>query len=634
MSIFREILTKYWGYSNFRPLQEDIIQSLYNGHDTLGLMPTGGGKSITFQVPALAMDGICLVITPLIALMKDQVENLKRRGIKALAIYSGLTKAEIDIILNNCVFGDYKFLYLSPERLKTEIFQTRLRDMKISFIAVDESHCISQWGYDFRPSYLEIANIREQLPNVPILALTATATPDVVDDIQDKLKFRKKNVFSKSFERKNVVYLIRETEDKLKYILKILESIKGTGIIYVRNRRKSKEMAEFLQKNGISADYYHAGLSSELRDKKQMEWKNGTCRIIVSTNAFGMGIDKDNVRVVIHIDLPDSLEAYFQEAGRAGRDEKQAFAILLYHKSDKTKIEQRIEKTFPPIDDVKKIYSALGNFFQLPVGAGKGMSYDFNIGDFCERFKLEIMRTYNALKILEMEGYIELTEDIDSPSKLHFVVNRDDLYKFQVANASYDAFIKFLLRSYTGLFTDFVTISEEQIAKKANLKLETIRDILMKLNNASIVRYIPRKHTPMLIYTEERLDDKSLTISKENFEIRKNRFVDKVNAVFHYATSHTKCRSQILLEYFGENNSYRCGNCDVCTQRNELNMSKYEFDTIVEQMKGKLTKNSFEFEQVVDWFNDKEEKAIKVIRWLIDNDKIIKEDNLLRWNKK
>ena len=634
MSIFREILTKYWGYSNFRPLQEDIIQSLYNGHDTLGLMPTGGGKSITFQVPALAMDGICLVITPLIALMKDQVENLKRRGIKALAIYSGLTKAEIDIILNNCVFGDYKFLYLSPERLKTEIFQTRLRDMKISFIAVDESHCISQWGYDFRPSYLEIANIREQLPNVPILALTATATPDVVDDIQDKLKFRKKNVFSKSFERKNVVYLIRETEDKLKYILKILESIKGTGIIYVRNRRKSKEMAEFLQKNGISADYYHAGLSSEIRDKKQMEWKNGTCRIIVSTNAFGMGIDKDNVRVVIHIDLPDSLEAYFQEAGRAGRDEKQAFAILLYHKSDKTKIEQRIEKTFPPIDDVKKIYSALGNYFQLPVGAGKGMSYDFNIGDFCERFKLEIMRTYNALKILEMEGYIELTEDIDSPSKLHFVVNRDDLYKFQVANASYDAFIKFLLRSYTGLFTDFVAISEEQIAKKANLKIETIRDILMKLNNAHIVRYIPRKHTPMLIYTEERLDDKSLTISKENFEIRKNRFVDKVNAVFHYATSSTKCRSQILLEYFGEKNSYRCGNCDVCNQRNELNMSKYEFDTIVEHLKGKLTKNSFEFEQVVDWFNEKEEKAIKVIRWLIDNEKILKDGNSLRWNKK
>jgi ATP-dependent DNA helicase RecQ len=634
VSIFREILTKYWGYSNFRPLQEDIIQSLYNGYDTLGLMPTGGGKSITFQVPALAMDGICLVITPLIALMKDQVDNLKRRGIKALAIYSGLSKEEINIILDNCVFGDYKFLYLSPERLKTEMFQARLKNMKISFIAVDESHCISQWGYDFRPSYLEIAKIREQLPNVPILALTATATLDVVDDIQDKLLFRKKNVFSKSFERKNVVYLIRETEDKLKYILKILENIKGTGIIYVRNRRKTKEIAEFLQKNNISADYYHAGLKAEIKDKKQNDWKNGICRVIVSTNAFGMGIDKDNVRVVIHIDLTDSLEAYFQEAGRAGRDEKQAFAILLYHKSDKTKIEQRIEKSFPPIEEAKKIYSALGNYFQLPVGAGKGMSYDFDIGDFCTRYKLEIMRTFSSLKLLEMEGYIELTEDIENPSKLHFLVNRDDLYKFQVANASYDVFIKFLLRSYTGLFTDFVTINEEQIAKKTNLKIDVIKDLLQKLNNAKIVRYIPRKHTPMLIYTEERLDEKSVLISRENYEIRKNRFVDKVNAVFNYATSHTKCRSQLLLEYFGEKTSYRCGNCDVCTQRNELNMSKYEFDVIVDELKLKLTKNSFEFDQVVDWFHDKEEKAIKVIRWLVDNEKILKEGNLLRWNKK
>lgn len=633
MSIFREVLTKYWGYSNFRPLQEDIIKSLYDGNDTLGLMPTGGGKSITFQVPALAMDGICLVITPLIALMKDQVDNLKKRGIKALAIYSGLSKYEIDIILDNCVYGDYKFLYLSPERLKTELFQTRLQNMKISFIAVDESHCISQWGYDFRPSYLEIVNIRKDLPDVPILALTATATPEVVEDIQEKLEFKKKNVFSKSFERKNIVYLVRETEDKFKYILKILDNIKGTGIIYVRSRRKTREISDFLIKNGVSADYYHAGLSSELKDKKQSDWKNDRCRVIVSTNAFGMGIDKDDVRVVIHIDLPDSLEAYFQEAGRGGRDEKQAFAILLYHKSDKTRIEQRIEKSFPPIPDVKKIYNALGNYFQLPLGAGNGMTYDFNISDFCSRYKLEIMKTYNSLKLLELEGYIHLTESIDNPSKLHFVIKRDDLYKFQVANRTYDIFIKFLLRSYTALFTDYIPINEEQISRKINMNLLTVKEMLQKLNSLGIVRYIPRKHTPSLIFTEERLEEKSLMISKENLEARKKRFVDKVNAVFNYATSTTKCRSQILLEYFGDTKSSRCGHCDVCTRRNELDISRYEFDNIVDQLKEKLIKNSYDFDTVVDWFNDKEEKAIKVIRWLIDNDKIIKEGSNLTWNK-
>lgn len=631
MNIFHKTLLKHWGYTGFRPLQEDIIKSVYEGNDTLGLMPTGGGKSITFQVPALAMEGICLVITPLIALMKDQVENLKKRNIKAIAIYSGMTKEELDIALDNCIYGDYKFLYLSPERLGTELFKVRLEKMKVSFIAVDESHCISQWGYDFRPSYLKIADIREQLPDIPILALTATATPEVVDDIQEKLKFKTKNVFSKSFERKNLVYLVREVEDKEKHLFKIVDNIKGTGVIYVRNRKKTKEIAQLLQKHGVTADYYHAGLDSEKRDAKQKAWKDGKCRIIVSTNAFGMGIDKDNVRFVVHIDLPDSLEAYFQEAGRAGRDEKQAFAILLYHKSDKLKLEQRIVRTFPEIDEIKRVYSALGNFFQLPIGAGKGMVYDFNLADFCERFKFEILRAYNSLKILTREGYIELTEAIDNPSKLHFTVSREDLYKFQVANVKYDNFIKFLLRTYSGLFNDFVAINEEMIAKKSNVDVELIKEMLQKLNNLNIVRYIPRKKTPLLIFIDERLEDKSLLISKENYEQRKKRFVDRVDAVVNYATSQTKCRSQILLEYFGEKNAYRCGQCDICTERNELDLSRYEFDSIVDKLKSELKQKALEFDTIVDLFPDKEEKAIKVIKWLIDNGKIKKEGTYLSW---
>ncbi|NOZ48069.1 MAG: RecQ family ATP-dependent DNA helicase [Chlorobi bacterium] len=634
MNLYHQILMKYWGYSKFRPLQEDIIISIANGHDTLGLLPTGGGKSITFQVPALAKPGICLVITPLIALMKDQVENLNARDIKSVAIYSGMTKHEIDINLENCVYGNIKFLYLSPERLNTEIFKERAKKMKVNLIAIDESHCISQWGYDFRPSYLKIAELRELIPNVPFLALTATATPDVVNDIQDKLKFEKRNVFQKSFERKNLVYIVRNVEDKLKYLLKISVKTKGSGIVYVRNRKKTKEVALFLRENNITADYYHAGLSHEIRNKKQDYWKKNKIRIIVSTNAFGMGIDKPDVRFVVHLDLPDSIEAYFQEAGRAGRDEKKAYAVLLYHETDKRKLKQRIDRSFPDIQTIKNTYNALGNYFQIPVGGGKNNVFDFKISDFTSSYKLDIIKAFSSLKILQKEGYIEMTDELNNPSKLIFLMNREDLYKFQVSHKKLDAIIKLILRSYSGIFNDYVKIDENSLAKKANVNRDTIYQYLLNLSKNKVINYIPQKKTPLLIYTEERIDENALYISPENYLKRKERFTTRINAMLEYATESTKCRSQFLLNYFGEENPYRCGQCDICLKRNELDLSKYEFDSILEEIKLLLKKEPLTLDKLVDSISKKEEKTVKVIRWLLDNHKIIYNDiNLLQWVK-
>jgi len=501
---YSQILVKYWGYTNFRALQEDIIRSVdEEGKDTLGLLPTGGGKSIIFQVPALLNDGLCLVITPLIALMKDQVENLKEKKIKAAAIYSGLSRHEIDIILNNCIYGAYKFLYVSPERLVSDLFLSRLPDMKINLLAIDEAHCISQWGYDFRPAYLQIAEIRKYLPDVTVLALTATATKTVIKDIQDKLKFREENFFRKSFERKNLVYLVREVEDKMRYLLKIVDSVNGSGIIYARNRKKTKEVADFLQKNKISADYYHAGIDNKLKDYKQNRWKTGRTRVIVATNAFGMGIDKADVRFVVHMDLPDSLEAYYQEAGRIGRDGKQSFAVLLYHASDKGKIKKRISTNFPEKEFIKRVYEALGNYYQLPVGAAKGRMFDFRISDFASKFKLPILQTYSALKLLENEGYIELSEEFQSLSKVLFVVKQQDLYKFQVSQKKFDPFIKLLLRNYAGVFTNYINIDEEFIAKKARAKTELVYDYLQKLDQLKVIKYIPKRKLPFILYSEE-----------------------------------------------------------------------------------------------------------------------------------
>jgi len=595
-------------------------------------MPTGGGKSITFQVPAIAKEGICIVVTPLIALMKDQVENLKRRGVKAVAIHSGMTRHEIEVQLDNCAYGDFKFLYLSPERLDTELFKVRLRKLNVNLIAIDESHCISQWGYDFRPSYMKIAELRNLLPDTPFLALTATATPEVAIDIQERLKFKEKNLIQMSFERKNLVYLVRNVEDKNKYLLKIINSIPGSGIIYTRNREKTKEIALMLKKEGISADFYHAGLSGDMRSSRQDDWQKGKTRIIVSTNAFGMGIDKPDVRFVIHTDLPDSPEAYFQEAGRAGRDLNLAYAILLYNESDKSKIEQRIDANFPETDEIKRTYQALGSYLNIAIGAGKGEIYDFNLMDFASTYKINTVKAYNSLKFLEREGYIELTDELDNPSRLIFTINRQDLYKYQVAHAEMDKFIKVLLRAFAGVFSQYVNIDETYIAKASGIPLKAVIDNLKLLSKQKIINYIPRKKTPLVIFTTERLDEKNLLLSYENYRLRKERFLKRIDALIEYASSTTKCRSQFLLEYFGETNSSRCGKCDVCTARNELDLSKIEFDNTLQEIKEILLQQPTTVENLVDSIKQKPDRTLKVIHFLLDNKKIVKDDNgWLRW---
>ncbi len=632
MNNFTDILFRYWGYTKFRPLQEEIVQSVFDGKDTLGLMPTGGGKSLTFQVPAMAMEGICIVITPLIALMLDQVGNLKKRNIKAVAIHSGMSKEEIDVVMDNCIYGDIKFVYVSPERLGTGLFRARLQGMKVCLIAVDEAHCISQWGYDFRPSYLRIAELKSYLPETPVLALTATATLKVIDDIQEKLAFREKNVYRKSFERKNLIYRVDNTEDKLNRMEKIIKSIPGTGIIYVRNRKKTSDVALYLKKCGISADYYHAGLKHEIRNQKQADWQKGTTRVIVATNAFGMGIDKPDVRFVIHLDLPDSLEAYFQEAGRAGRDEKEATAILIYNESDRKSSLQRVKTNFPDLDIVKKVYHALGNFLQVPIGAGKDQSYDFIFADFLSRYKIHALVAHSCLQILQREGYIEVTDELHNPSLVHFIVQRDDLYKFQVANAQFDGFIKLILRSYTGLFTSYVPVNEDLLAKRSGLKVYDIYNYLNKLKTMGVINYIPRKKNPVVIYTEERLDVSHLRFSPENYRFLKDRFIEKMDEVLHYASSENKCRSQMLLAYFGEKDTVRCGNCDVCLKRNELGLSNYEFDIILDELKSKLQDAPCGIRELTDHVRVSEDKVLSVFRWLLDHGKIVKgEDMLFRW---
>lgn len=618
----KEILFQYWGYAAFRPLQEDIVNSVLEGKDTLALMPTGGGKSITFQVPALMKEGICLVITPLIALMKDQVENLRARNIKALAIHSGMDRDEIDVTLNNALFGDYKFLYLSPERLGTELFRARVERMKVNLIAVDEAHCISQWGYDFRPSYHQIAEIRKLFPDIPLLALTATATPEVVKDIQDKLKFKSYNALSKSFERKNIAYLVREAEDKPAYILRIVSSLKGSGIVYVRNRKKTREIAQFLIKNGVSADYYHAGLDDEVRHKKQDEWKAGKCRVVVSTNAFGMGIDKPDVRFVIHETAPLSLEAYFQEAGRAGRDEKTSFAVFLTNDADRVQLQKEINLHFPEIVYIKQVYQALANYLKVPIGGGKFISYDFNLADFCSVYKFHVIMAFNALKILEKEGYIEFSEDVNNPSRVHFTVGRDDLYKFQVANANFDIFIKVLLRSYSGMFSDYSVIDEPTIAARAKIPLDQVYQYLQKLASLKLIKYIPRRKTPAITYLEERLDDKNLYISPDNYRFRKEMFMRRISAVLQYASDKETCRSQLLLRYFGQPHSDECGICDVCTNMHSLGMKNFEFQQLQNKILDTLKNAPSLPDELVNAFGSQKDKAIVVVQWLSDNGKI------------
>ena len=631
MENFKQILTRYWGYSDFRPLQLEIIESVDRGNDTLGLMPTGGGKSVTFQVYSLSKKGICIVITPLIALMKDQVENLNRKEIRALAIHSGMSPMEIKLTMDNAVWGDYKFLYVSPERLNSERFKERLEKMDVNLITVDEAHCISQWGYDFRPSYMNIAEIRKIRPDVNILALTATATPKVADDIQDKLNFSKKNVLKISFQRANLNYLVRQKENKNSYLIETLNKVNGSGIVYARSRRLTKEIAIELRKNQLSADYYHAGLSNQIRNEKQDAWLQGKTRIIVATNAFGMGIDKPNVRFVIHYDPPDSLEAYYQEAGRAGRDGKKSAAVLLFNGADKTKLKKHITVAFPEIASIKRIYEALCNYLQIAEGYGKNHVYEFSLQSFAQAFKFQQAMVYNSLKIMQREGYIEFTEEVDSPSRIYFVASRDDLYKFQVANAGLDDFIKLILRSYTGLFTGYVAIDEELLAKRSGLDQEKVYNYLKDLRNAKIIDYIPRNRTPFVYFNKERVNMERLKISKESYDIRKKDLAHRINAVINYATSTTDCRSQMLLEYFGETDSAPCGTCDVCTSLKSYELTPFEFEKTGEKIR-KILETPVTYEKLLLKLKGDQQKMRFVIKWLLDNEKIVyRIDNKLEW---
>ena len=620
MKKYIDILEQYWGYKEFRALQGDIICSIAEGKDTLGLMPTGGGKSLTFQVPAMAMEGICIVVTPLIALMKDQVENIRKRGIKAAAIYSGMTREQIMVALENCIYGNYKFLYVSPERLTTEIFLSRLPHIKVCLLAVDESHCISQWGYDFRPSYLRIAEVRQYLPNVPILALTATATPEVVKDIQTQLLFSQENVFRKSFERKNLTYVVRTVDDKPRYLLKILKSVAGSAVVYVRDRKKTKEFADFLNQNGISAAHFHAGLSNETKDIRQAKWKSGECRVIVATNAFGMGIDKPDVRLVIHMDLPDSVEAYFQEAGRAGRDEKKAYAVLLYNKTDATKLKKRIADGFPEKDKVRGVYEKLGSYYQLAVGFGLNKMFDFNLADFCQKFHLPLLTTYNSLKILQQAGYIELTDELDNPSLLHFTVSKEQLYTTPwKGNEGLDKLVQMILRSYTGIFSDFVPINEDTLAKRLGLTRDEVYQQLLLMGRLRLINYIPQKKTPFVIFTQERQETHRVVLGKEVYDERKERFVQGIEHVLHYASQNNVCRSQVLLQYFGQKDATPCGQCDVCLTHKEQELAQKEFEEIKASIIQQLSAKALSLAELVESSKRKEKKVLEALRFMLDN---------------
>jgi ATP-dependent DNA helicase RecQ len=618
-----EILHQYWGYKEFRPLQVEIIESILQQKDTLALLPTGGGKSICFQVPALMKDGICIVVSPLIALMKDQVENLNKRDIKAVAIYSGMSYREINITLDNCIHGDIKFLYLSPERLKSELVRERISQMNVNLLAVDEAHCISQWGYDFRPEYLQIAEIKSILKDVPILALTATATPEVIKDIQHQLNFTKQNVFIKSFERSNLSYVVNTFEDKNKRLLTILSKVKGTALVYVRNRRKTQEIASMLSQNNMRADYYHAGLPYAVRVKKQDDWTQNNTRIVVCTNAFGMGIDKPDVRLVIHYEMPESLESYYQEAGRAGRDEQKSYCVLLFNHSDELEAIHRMELNFPEEKEIKRVYQALCNYYSMPIGADVDSSFDFDIAEFCKRFNIQATIAYPALKILEQCELISLSESFYEPSKIKILLHQEELYKFQVEHPSYDDFVKLLLRSYGGLFDQYIIINEKILAQRTKKETELIETFLTKLHQMQVIDYQRQKDLPQITFTSSRVDAENISFNKALLKKRKDTASTKLNAMISYAKNTSVCRSKKLLEYFDEFGGTDCGVCDVCLERRKLGMNDDEFEGLIEKIRTIVVLKKTTLNELVNSIKEeKEEKIIETVRFLLDSDKL------------
>jgi ATP-dependent DNA helicase RecQ len=621
------ILKKYWNYDTFRLGQREIIQSVLDGKDTLALLPTGGGKSICFQIPALCQEGICLVISPLIALMRDQVNNLLQKNIPAAAIYSGMSYRTIDKILDNAVFGKYKFLYMSPERLTTEIAQVRIKRMNINLLAIDEAHCVSQWGYDFRPSYLEIANIRAAFKNIPILALTATATIDVIEDIQKKLEFRRNSaVFRQDFSRPNLSYVVRHAEHKDSKMLEIVQKVPGSGIIYARNRRKTKEIAEFLTKHGILADFYHAGLTPDERSVKQDAWINNEIRIMAATNAFGMGIDKPDVRTVVHMDLPNSPEAYFQEAGRGGRDGKKSYAVLLYDKNDAIGLEKQLEVDFPEMKEIRRVYAAVGNYYQMPVGSGLGESFDFELVTFCEKYGFEVMKAYACFKILEQDGWLSVSESAFELSTLKILVERQHLYDYQLKNgAAIDKILQGLLRLNQGIATNYSNINEYKLASFAKLPIEVVEKSLLHLHKDGIIDYRRKKDKPQLTFVRERADQNWLTIDWSRYMFRKKRETHRVKKAIEYAEMEI-CRSRQLLEYFGQAETHNCGVCDVCLNKQKNVLTTSELDILKHKILKLIAYTPLSIKEIVDAFAGKDRsKVIQTVQYLAEKDMIERE---------
>ena len=636
MDRYHEILKKYWGYDAFRPLQEDIIRSVGSGRDTLALMPTGGGKSLTFQVPTLAMDGLCLVVTPLIALMKDQVDNLRRRGIKAAAVYMGMTSTEIDTQLDNCIFGDYKFLYLSPERLTTERFRTKLRAMRVCLLAVDECHCISQWGYDFRPSYLRIADIREGLPpDVPVLALTATATPRTVDDIQEKLHFRAPNVFRKSFARPNLTYTVQRCDNKQTELVHILERTQGSAVVYVRSRKRTAEIASALHAEGITATFFHAGLSREKKSERQRAWMDGQLRVMVATNAFGMGIDKPDVRLVVHIDIPSSLEEYFQEAGRAGRDGNAAQAVALCEPRDAQRLHNRITNEYPERDLILRVYDALGSHLGIASGYGLFTTHNFSLETFCTIHRFSFIRAYHALKILELSGYLIYEEEPENASRVRILVTREDLYDLDRNTPHTDIVLRELLRSYSGLFADYAFIDEDLLATRGQLTRAEVCETLIQLSRAHIISYIPRRDTPRITFTRTREEPRHVRIPRSAYEDRLDRSRERIKHVIEYITDDRHCRSRLLLRYFGEPHAADCGRCDVCLRRTHSNLTQWELNAVRDTLVTLLCDRAPQsIDAIVSRLPLSPEKNLQALRYLLANDaRFHLTDGLITFNK-